>query len=190
MISIVEKVCSTTVIHQIPNIKAVTRMSEGELTKEEAAAGKKKLSTEGVNYPDMWEYCDTYIDANELYSNDIAAVLRYYGVEAARAVIVSEMQAVFGGHGISVDSRHLSLIGDMMTRSGGYIPFNRTGMTSSISPFMKMSFETTCNFLKEATMFGTRDRLETPSSRIVTGQLSGVGTGNFDLLVDMGNNSA
>src|SRR5690606_33906615 len=127
----------------------------------------------------------SYVEPNDIYSNDIAAFLKYYGVEAARAVIVAEMQAVFGGHGISVDSRHLTLIADMMTRAGTYIPFNRIGMASSISPFMKMSFETTCNFLKDATMYGERDRLENPSSRIVMGKLSGVGTGSFDLLMDL-----
>lgn len=162
----------------------MTRMSSSELSQADQKAGKRKLSTEGVNYREMWEYADYFIEPNDMYSNDIVAVLRHYGVEAARNVIVSEMKAVFGGHGISVDSRHLSLIADMMTRGGGFIPFNRTGMTSSTSPLMKMSFETTCNFLKEATLFGSRDKLETPSSRIVTGQLSGVGTGGFDVLVD------
>lgn len=70
-----------------------------------------------------------------------------------------------------------------MTRSGGYVPFNRQGMMSSPSPLMKMSFETTCNFLKDAALEGDLDDLANPSARIVTGKLSGVGTGSFDVLV-------
>src|SRR5690606_9564008 len=137
LISIVESVCRATLIHEKEGIKSVTRMSSSELSQADQKAGKRKLSTEGVNYREMWEYADYFIEPNDMYSNDIVAVLRHYGVEAARNVIVSEMKAVFGGHGISVDSRHLSLIADMMTRGGGFIPFNRTGMTSSTSPLMK-----------------------------------------------------
>lgn len=79
--------------------------------------------------------------------------------------------------------RHLNLIADVMTRSGGYVPFNRQGMLSSTSPLMKMSFETTCNFLKDATLEGDSDDLSNPSARIVFGKLSGVGTGSFDVMV-------
>lgn len=86
-------------------------------------------------------------------------------------------------HGISVDIRHLNLIADIMTRGGGYAPFNRQGMKSSVSPLMKMSFETTCQFLKDATLEGDFDDLTTPSSRIVMGKISSVGTGCFDVMV-------
>ena len=112
-------------------------------------------------------------------------MLRYYGVEAARATIVLEMQAVFGGHGISVDNRHLLLIADVMTRGGGFTPFNRSGISDHVSPFLKMSFETTCNFLKEATMESGSDDLKSPSAQIVLGKVNGVGTGSFDVLVGL-----
>src|SRR5690606_37023320 len=97
----------------------------------------------------------------------------YYGVEAARSTIVNEMKAVFGGHGISVDPRHLTLIADVMTRGGGFTPFNRSGIAQHVSPFLKMSFETTCNFLKEATMQNDYDDLRSPSAQIVLGKVNG-----------------
>ena len=86
-------------------------------------------------------------------------------------------------HGISVDIRHLNLIADIMTRGGGFTPFNRQGLKTSVSPFLKMSFETTCNFLTEAVGDGDFDSLTSPSSRIVLGKLSGVGSGSFDVLI-------
>lgn len=86
-------------------------------------------------------------------------------------------------HGISVDIRHLNLIADIMTRGGGYTPFNRQGLKTSTSPFLKMSFETTCNFLTEAVIEGDFDDLTSPSSRIVLGKLSKVGSGSFDVMV-------
>jgi len=92
-------------------------------------------------------------------------------------------RSVASSHGISVDIRHLSLIADIMTRGGGFTPFNRQGLKTSVSPFLKMSFETTCNFLTEAVSDGDFDSLTGPSSRIVLGKLSGVGSGSFDVLI-------
>ncbi|KAI5789730.1 hypothetical protein DFH27DRAFT_571828 [Peziza echinospora] len=186
MINIVEKVCRETIIHQLAGIKAVIRIPDSEVAKESASeAGKRKLTTDGVNFLQIWEYADTFIQPDEIFTNDIAAMLRHYGVEAARATIVREMKEVFGGHGISVDSRHLNLIADVMTRGGGFQPFNRSGITSHVSPFLKMSFETTCNFLKDATMENGFDDLKSPSAQIVLGKVNTVGTGSFDVLVGL-----
>ncbi len=44
------------------------------------------------------------------------AVMQAYGVEAARATLAREVQAVFGAYGIAVDPRHISLIADHMTQ--------------------------------------------------------------------------
>ncbi|KAG0126699.1 hypothetical protein HOY82DRAFT_627085 [Tuber indicum] len=167
MLPIVEKVCRETVIHDLSGIGSVA---------------KRKLAVEGVNFSAFWNEQES-IDPNTLETNDIAAFLRVYGVEAARGNIIKEMNAVFGGHGISVNIRHLNLIADIMTRGGGFTPFNRQGLKTSVSPFLKMSFETTCNFLTEAVSEGDFDSLTSPSSRIVLGKLSGVGSGSFDVLV-------
>ena len=45
-----------------------------------------------------------------------------------------------------------------------------------------MSFETTVGFLKDAVTEGDSENLKNPSARIVTGKISGVGTGAFDVL--------
>jgi DNA-directed RNA polymerase I subunit RPA1 len=182
MLPIVEKVCRETVIHELSGIGSVAKVPASDMTKEEQAAGKCKLAVEGVNFSAFWNEQES-IDPNTLETNDIAAFLRVYGVEAARGNIIKEMNAVFGGHGISVNIRHLNLIADTMTRGGGFTPFNRQGLKTSVSPFLKMSFETTCNFLTEAVSEGDFDSLTSPSSRIVLGKLSGVGSGSFDVLV-------
>jgi DNA-directed RNA polymerase I subunit RPA1 len=109
-------------------------------------------------------------------------MLEHYGVEACRSTIVQELSGVFGGHGIAVDNRHLNLIADYMTRGGGFSPFNRNGLKGSVSPFLKMSFETTVGFLKDAVMDGDWDDLRSPSARIVIGRTGKVGTGAFDVL--------
>ncbi|KAJ2785118.1 hypothetical protein H4R18_000706 [Coemansia javaensis] len=126
-----------------------------------------------------------WVDLNRLYTNDIAAILRVYGVEAARTAIVREISGVFWAYKIVIDRRHLSLVADYMTFEGGFKPFNRIGLSSSPAPFAKMSFESTCTFLQEAAVYGDFDDLRNPSSRIVMGQPVRSGTGAFDVLVDL-----
>ena len=84
---------------------------------------------------------------------------------------------VFGAYGISVDARHLTLIADFMTSGGGYRGCSRHGIATCTSPLLKMSFETSATFLKDAAMKGTVDSLGSAASKIVLGQPVGLGTG-------------
>lgn len=138
--------------------------------------------TSGVNLRAMHAY-QSILNPHKLFTNDIHAMLTLYGVEACRATIIREMDAVFKGHSIVVDNRHLNLIGDMMTRGGGFSPFNRIGLKGGVSPFMKMSFETTVGFLRDAVLEGDWDDLKGPSARIVVGRAGRMGTGAFDVLM-------
>ncbi|KAF2083270.1 beta and beta-prime subunits of DNA dependent RNA-polymerase [Saccharata proteae CBS 121410] len=173
MLHIVESACRDAVVQAIPGLNGCLAINDKNTL---------VVVTEGVNLLAMHEYQDI-INPHKIFTNDIAAMLRLYGVEACRANIVREMSAVFGGHGISVDNRHLNLIADTMTRGGGYTAFNRMGLKSNVSPFMKMSFETTVGFLKDAVLEEDWDELDNPSARIVVGKMSKVGTGAFDVLM-------
>ncbi|KAI1858696.1 uncharacterized protein JN550_012528 [Neoarthrinium moseri] len=183
MLNVVQEAVRKTLVQKIEGIKDCTFV-EDELIKDVRTGNEEKMPvihTNGVNLVAMQNYAD-YINPNKTITNDIAAVLRTYGVEAARRNIIQELGNVFGGHGISVDNRHLNLIGDYMTRNGGFTPFNRNGLKGNVSPFTKMSFETTLAFLKDAVLDGDWDDLTTPSGRIVMGRLGKVGTGAFDVL--------
>ncbi|ROW06451.1 hypothetical protein VMCG_04468 [Cytospora schulzeri] len=184
MLGLVESAVRKTLIQQIPGVGQCTFVAEDTIsdirTGEEVKCSV--VHTAGANLQAMQKYSD-YINPNKIQTNDIASVLAVYGVEAARTNIIRELSAVFGSHGISVDNRHLNLIGDYMTRNGGFSPFNRMGLRGNVSPFTKMSFETTLAFLKDALLDGDFDDLSTPSSRLVMGKLSGVGTGAFSLLL-------
>ncbi|KAJ3311242.1 hypothetical protein HDV04_004151 [Boothiomyces sp. JEL0838] len=176
MVALVESVCQNVVIHQVKDIqRCFPQPNESENDTS------VNLGTEGCNLRGMWEYSD-FIDINKVYTNDISAVLRTYGVEAARSAITQEIASVFGVYGIDVDPRHLSLIGDYMTFEGGYKPFNRMGMDSNTSPFTQMSYERTTHFLNTATLTGDFDPLDSPSARIAMGKVVKGGTGSFDVL--------
>ena len=183
LLPLVENACHSAVIQSIPSLGTCTFTHDDAW---DSATGKKSkvpiVITEGVNLPAMHEY-QSILNPHRIFTNDIAAMLDHYGVEACRATIICEMDAIFKGHSISVDMRHLSLIADVMTRGGGFAPFNRMGLKSSVSPFMKMSFETTLGFLKDAVLENDWDDLKNPSARIVMGKVSRVGTGGFDVLM-------
>lgn len=175
LLPLVEDAARTSVIQFVKGLGTCTYVE---------ANGKDPahIVTDGVNLLAMRDYQD-YVYPHSLYTNSIADMLAMYGVEAARACIIREMAAVFDGHSISVDNRHLNLIGDVMTHAGGFRAFNRMGLVKdSTSPFMKMSFETTVGFLRDAVLERDWDNLNGPSSRIVMGRVGMVGTGAFDVL--------
>ena len=182
MLNHVEAAADFATIHVIPGItSAMVTEEKGKDAKTGDEIMIPTIITEGSNLVAMREFGHV-LDTSRLFTNDIAAMLHLYGVEACRASIVREMHAVFSGHGISVDQRHLNLIADTMTKGGGFTPFNRIGLKGNVSPFMKMSFETTVGFLKEAVLEKDWDELKNPSARIVVGRLGTVGTGAFDIL--------
>ncbi|RGP66425.1 DNA-directed rna polymerase i subunit rpa1 [Fusarium longipes] len=181
MLNLVQDAVKKTVIQEISGVGSCTLVEEKDEVTNELV---KVIHTAGVNLQAMQRYSD-FINPNKIRTNDIAAVLEIYGVEAARQNIVQELAGVFGSHGIKVDNRHLNLIGDHMTRNGGFTPFNRMGLKGNVSPFTKMSFETTLGFLKDAVLDGDWDDLSTPSGRLVMGRLGKVGTGGFDVLAQL-----
>ncbi|KAI1104433.1 beta and beta-prime subunits of DNA dependent RNA-polymerase [Jackrogersella minutella] len=183
MLSVVQDAVKKTLIQQIEGIRACTFVGKEKITNPKTGEEEERavVHTNGVNLRAMQKYGD-FINPNRIQTNDVATVLQVYGVEAARSGIIQELGGVFEGHGISVDKRHLNLIGDYMTRNGGFTPFNRNGLKGNVSPFTKMSFETTLSFLKDAVLDGDWDDLTTPSSRIVMGRLGTIGTGAFDVL--------
>ncbi|WVZ79416.1 hypothetical protein U9M48_026996 [Paspalum notatum var. saurae] len=156
----------------------------------EDKSGTFSLQTAGVNFEAFWNLDDghrKYININNITSNDIHAMLRTYGVEAARATIITEVKGVFGVYGIDVNMRHLSMIADFMTMDGGCRPLNRLGIGQfSTSPFGKMTFETATKFIVDAATHGEADSLECPSASVCLGKPVKVGTGSFGLLQNLG----
>ena len=187
LLPILENCARLSVLQSIPGLGSCTRSEEhakDPITGMEIT--ENVISTDGVNLLAMRDYQDI-IHPHSIYTNNISEMLKFYGVEAARATIVREIDLVFRGHSISVDNHHLNLIADAMTQSGGFKAFSRNGVVrESGSVLAKMSFETVMGFLKEAVLDGEIDTLLGPSSRIVVGKRSTVGTGTFDVVVPIG----
>jgi DNA-directed RNA polymerase I subunit RPA1 len=173
ILEVVEELCMSLFVQQTVGITKVHVTNQGS---------KIGITTEGANIDFAWGLDG--IDHSQIYTNDICKMLDHYGVEACRQSIIKEVQNVFGHYGISVDFRHLSLIADYMTHQGGYRPFNRGGISNHASPILKMSFETSMNFLSAACHDVQMDSLRSPAAAIVVGRLVPVGTGVFDIVND------
>ncbi|XP_049712712.1 DNA-directed RNA polymerase I subunit RPA1 [Elephas maximus indicus] len=176
MSSLVVSLAHGTVVHAT---KGITRCLLNETTNK---MNEKELvlKTEGINLPELFKYAEV-LDLRRLYSNDIHAMANTYGIEAALRVIEKEIKDVFAVYGIAVDPRHLSLVADYMCFEGVYKPLNRFGIRSNSSPLQQMTFETSFQFLKQATMMGSHDELRSPSACLVVGKVVKGGTGLFEL---------
>lgn len=172
MVGLVEAAAASTVIRAKKSI-------DQAFINEEDGRGRC-LQTAGVNFEEIWNLMN--VDHNRLMTNDIWAMRRAYGVEAARMSIGEQIRGVFGVYGITVDPRHLSLIADYMTFEGGYKAMNRIGMEESSSPFLQMSFETTVHFLRQSALGQGADGLTSPSANLVVGRPIRHGTGAFSVL--------
>ena len=171
MMQLIESCIEKTVLSECEHISRCHVSSKGKGKDQEYV-----VQTEGVNFSALYKL-DNIVDLSTVYSNDIYAILNFYGVEAARRALVNEVGSVFKVYGINVNARHLSLIADYMTFTGGYRSLNRTGLDTSVSPLLKISFEMTSEFLTRAAIYREVDTMNTPSSCIIMGRPIRVGTG-------------
>ncbi|XP_058804040.1 DNA-directed RNA polymerase I subunit RPA1 [Phymastichus coffea] len=178
--TILRNVANKVVLWETPAIKKAFIIEK----KEKGSEKETILKTDGLNIVEMFKY-DNILDLYRLYSNDIYGISQTYGIEAANRVIIKEVKDVFKMYGITVDTRHLSLIADYMTYDGRFQPLSRKGMEDSASPLQQMSFESSLNFLRNATIQAKHDDLSSPSSRLMVGQPCKAGTGAFTLLPDI-----
>ncbi|XP_043278475.1 DNA-directed RNA polymerase I subunit RPA1 [Venturia canescens] len=176
--TILRTVAEKVVLWETPAIKRAFTFQNPE--------GETVLKTDGLNIVEMFKYAEI-LDLHKLYTNDIYGVSQTYGIEAANRVILKEVKDVFRMYGITVDTRHLSLIADYMTFDGTFQPLSRKGMEDSASPLQQMSFESSLNFLKNATLQGKQDNLMSPSSRLMLGQPCKTGTGAFNVFLKINN---
>ena len=155
MSSLIEDEAKRTYIHRVGRIERAFLVKDMDAAKRNAPFAKL-LKTEGVSLLDVVIYNHIF-DINRIYTNDIHAIANTYGIEAGAKALRREISNVFAVYGIQVDSRHLSLISDYMTFSGQLKGMNRQSM-EGVSPIQAMTFETTTNFLKSATLIGISNK--------------------------------
>lgn len=116
-------------------------------------------------------------------SNHIADMLNVLGIEAARLTIANEINFIMSSYGITVDTRHLLLLADVMTFRGEVLGITRFGVAKMReSVLMLASFEKTTDHLFDAAVHSRQDAIVGVSECIIMGVPIPVGTGLFKLL--------
>ena len=105
------------------------------------------LETDGTAF--MQVLSTKHVDTVRTYSNDVVEVLQALGIEAGRKAIEKEMNNVISFDGSYVNYRHLSLLCDIMTSKGNFMPITRHGINrQEVGCLMRCSFEETVSQIK------------------------------------------
>jgi len=122
------------------------------------------------------------IIGHETTSNHIMEVKDVLGIEAARNTIIKEIQYTMSNHGMTIDPRHVMLLGDVMTFKGEVLGITRTGIAKmKDSILMLASFEKTTDHLFDAALYSRKDAVEGVSECIIMGITMPIGTGLFKI---------
>lgn len=120
----------------------------------------------------------------KLISNDLHEVADVFGIEAARQLIIDEIQEVLNTQGLNIDKRHLKLVADAMTNTGEVKGVTRIGIIAQKSSILaRATFETPVKQFVNATIKGSKDKLSSVIENVILNQPVPVGTGLPGLLV-------
>ena len=124
------------------------------------------------------------VDKDRVFSNDLHEACKVLGVEAARQLIINEIEKVVNSQGLAIDKKHGMLIADTMTAAGSVKGITRMGIIGDKSSILaRASFETPVKQFVRATKTGKKDKLNSVIENIILNQPVPVGTGLPGLLV-------
>ena len=139
-----------------------------------------KLVTSGISFSDILKFKG--VDGSRTNCNDVHYVYKKYGVEAARHILISELNNTFNNQ---INFTHIALLSDLMTHLGQIISIDRNGVPKLENEVMsKASFEMTMDHFVNAALFNEKDSIRSVSSRIMMGKAVDGGTGCFDIMLD------
>ena len=134
------------------------------------------IYSEGSNLKEVLEI--EGVDPYRTTTNDIHAIARELGIEAARNMIIEEAHNTLSEQGLNVDLRHIMLVSDVMTADGTVRAIGRHGVSGEKSSVLsRAAFEITVNHLLLASQRGESDHLNGVAENIIVGQPVNLGTG-------------
>ncbi|XDT06804.1 RNA polymerase Rpb1, domain 5 [Nakaseomyces glabratus] len=143
--------------------------------------GKRELLVEGYGLRDVM--CTDGVIGAKTATNHVLEIFNVLGIEAARASIIGEIDYTMSNHGMSVDPRHIQLLGDVMTFKGEVLGITRFGLSKMRDSVLQLaSFEKTTDHLFDAAFYMKKDAVEGVSECIILGQTMSIGTGSFKVV--------
>lgn len=166
-------------------VKKVSQLKYDPNTGEKIPKNEEWLiETDGTNMNEV--FMQEELDFSRITTNDINEIYRVLGIEAVRKALINEVRSVLRPYDIYVNYRHICILCDVMTQKGFLTSITRHGLNrAGNSPIRKCSFEETVDILLEAGVFSEKDNLLGISENVLVGQLAPLGTGCFDLLIDL-----
>lgn len=124
------------------------------------------------------------VDKDKLMTNDFYEFAEVFGIEAARNLILLEVQSVLNSQGLDIDRRHCDLMADAMTNTGDVKGVTRMGIIAQKSSILaRATFETPVPQFVSASLKGGVDKLTSVIENIILNQPVPIGTGLPGLLV-------
>ncbi len=160
--------------------KRIVLSQQGEYDQEK----EWYLETDGINLKQVLAVDG--VDAVRTYSNNCYEVFETLGIEAGRNALFKELNGVIEMGGSYVNYRHLALLCDLMCNKGQLMSITRHGINrTDAGALSRCSFEETVEILLEAAAVGDVDDCRGVAENVLLGQMAPMGTGAFDVSLDM-----
>ncbi len=157
----------SSIVYGIKGIKDVSLIKEGE---------EFVIYTVGISMKQVSKIPE--VDLYRLYCNDITEIYDAFGIEAARELIIREIQEVVKAQGLSIDDRHVLLIADVMTHTSEPKGMTRYGIVAEkMNVLTRASFETALRHVSRGALSHEKNNLNTIAENVMTNQMVYVGTG-------------
>lgn len=142
------------------------------------------ITTEGSNLYGL--FSNPLIDKTRSLSNNMWEIYEIFGIEAVRQFLIEEYMDTVSSDGTFVNPSNVDLLVDIMCYTGTIISISRYGQKKvGCGPMAKASFEESLeNFLK-AGVNGEKESADGVSASIMLGKMPNIGTGVFEMMVDM-----
>jgi len=138
--------------------------------------------TLGTNLKNIVDFKE--INKDKILSNNLHEFALVFGIEAARRLIIDEIEKVLNTQGLDIDIKHLELIADAMTNTGVVKGVTRMGIIAQKSSILaRATFETPVKQFVNASIKGSKDELASVIENIILNQPVPIGTGLPGLLV-------
>lgn len=159
-------------IEGIPKITNAVVRREGE---------EWLINTVGSNLMEVLQIKE--VDETRTVTNDIHETTAVLGIEAARNVIINEALKTLQEQGLDIDMRHIMLVGDIMTLTGGVQSIGRYGVAGTQTSILaRAAFEETIKHLVRASLRNETDNFKGIFENVMVGQVIPSGTGMFELI--------
>ncbi|KAI8880930.1 beta and beta-prime subunits of DNA dependent RNA-polymerase [Backusella circina FSU 941] len=147
-------------------ITGLPQVVRAVIAEKKGGKGAKQLMVEGYGLLDVMT--TDGIIGKDTTSNNIMEVADVLGIEAARNTIINEIQMTMESHGMTIDHRHVFLLGDIMTSKGEVLGITRFGISKMKDSVLSIaSFEKTTDHLFEAALYSKKDGVVGVSEQII-----------------------